>query len=179
MLGDSSSSKAEVSQVTEEQLLSAAKADVDSLSTTTGGISHGCPKFLPWPNDKSRTVYETGSEAAGLLGVRHRGEITKTARECRVAGNSVTVRYGFSGRVLLGPKGTPGPITFPFSIFVTDSKREKVASDQLTVRVDMAPEKPIGYFSAVKEVTFNVAEGSRPGEYLVYVAFEQQKPGTG
>ena len=91
----------------------------------------------------------------------------------------VTVRYGFAGRVLLGPRGKSGPLSLPINVFVTDSKREKVATDQLRVDATVAVENPIGYFSAVRTVSFQVPEGSRPGEYEVYVGFERNTPNAG
>jgi hypothetical protein len=109
----------------------------------------------------------------------HRGEITKTARECYVEGGRVTVKYGFAGRILLGPRGKSGPITLPVNVFVTDAKREKVATNRLKVDATAAVESPIGYFSAVNTVTFNVPEGSRPGEYEVFVGFERNTPNAG
>ena len=93
----------------------------------------------------------------------HRGEITKTARECQVDQNTVTIKYGFSGRVLLGPKGRAGNITMPLNVFVTDAKRERITSDKMKVDVAVAVDKPIGYFSMVRTVTFTVPEGARPG----------------
>jgi len=81
--------------------------------------------------------------------------------------------------VLLGPRGKPGPISLPVSVFVTDSKRERVANDKLNVDVNVAVENPIGYFSAVRMVTFEVPEGSRAGEYQVFVGFDKTVPGAG
>jgi hypothetical protein len=89
------------------------------------------------------------------------------------------VKYGFSGRILLGPKGRPGPITLPVSVFVTDEKRARVVNDKLTVDVNVSLENPIGYFSTVRTVTFDMTEGSRPGDYQVFVAFERTVPGAG
>src|SRR6185437_4890457 len=57
----------------------------------------------------------------------------------------ITVKYGFSGRVLLGPKGRTGRVTLPLNVFVTDARREKVVTDSVKVDVDVAVEKPIGY----------------------------------
>jgi hypothetical protein len=91
----------------------------------------------------------------------------------------VTVKYGFSGRILLGPRGKSGPISLPINIFATDSKREKVATDKLRVDAMVAVENPIGYFSAVRTITFNVPEGSRPGEFEVYVGFDRNTPNAG
>jgi hypothetical protein len=65
------------------------------------------------------------------------------------------------------------------AVFVTDAKREKIAQDSTRVSVDIALDNPIGYFSVVRQVTFQIPEGSRPGEYEVYVAFDRSIPGAG
>ena len=75
------------------------------------------------------TIYEPGKVGDGLA-VMHRGEITKTARECQIEPGRITVKYGFSGRVLLGPKGKSGRVTLPLNVFVTDAKREKIVQRQ-------------------------------------------------
>jgi hypothetical protein len=109
----------------------------------------------------------------------HRGEITKTARECSIEPGRVTVRYGFSGRVLLGQKGKTGRVSFPVNVFVSDAKRAKVSTDKVRVDVDVTLDNPIGYFSVVRSVTFPIPEGSRPGEYEVFVGFDRNIPGAG
>ena len=96
-----------------------------------------------------------------------------------MVGNKVTVRYGFSGRVLLGPRGKTGPLSLPINVFVTDAKRDRIATDHLQVDTSLAVENPIGYFSAVRSVTFDVPEGSRAGEFEVFVGFERKTPNAG
>jgi hypothetical protein len=49
----------------------------------------------------------------------------------------------------------------------------------MKVDVAVALDKPIGYFSMVRTVTFNIPEGSRPAEYEVYVGFDRTVPGAG
>jgi hypothetical protein len=177
--GSPSSSTAKVDSVTEEQLLSAAKADEGVTgSTSAGEIAHGCPRFIIWPRDNHVTIYEQGRVGDGLA-VVHRGEITKTARECQIEPGRVVVKYGFSGRVLLGPRGQTGTVSLPVTVYVTDAKREKIATDTLQIDVAVAVEKPIGYFSAVRTVTFPIAEGSRPGEYEVFVGFDRKVENAG
>ncbi len=177
--GGSSSPATTVNSVTEEQLLSAAKADEGVTGTTaTGEIAHGCPRFVVWPRDNHLTIYEQGRVGDGSA-ILHRGEITKTARECQIEPGRVTVKYGFSGRVLLGPRGQSGTVTFPLNVYVTDAKREKIAADTLKVDVAVAVENPISYFSAVKTVTFPIPEGSRPGEFEVFVGFDRKVANSG
>ncbi len=161
--------------VTSESMLTAAKADSPSNGSE---VAAGCPRFTVFSRDSNVTIYEAG-RVGDALGVQHRGEITKTARECSVENGRVTVKYGFSGRVLLGPRGKSGNVQLPLTVFVTDSKRERVANDRLRIDVPVALDKPIGYFSTVREVTFQVPEGARPGEFEVHVGFERNIPNAG
>jgi hypothetical protein len=176
--GNKKSTNTDVGAVNEDQLLAAAKTDSGSLSGIGGGVAHGCPRFQVWSRDGYVTIYEQG-KVGDALAVMHRGEITKTARECNIEPGRVTVKYGFSGRVLLGQKGKSGRVTLPISVFVSDAKREKVATDKMRIDVDVALDNPIGYFSIVRSVTFNIPEGTRPGEYEVYVGFDRNIPGAG
>jgi len=177
--GGSSSQTAAAPGVNEQQLLSAAKAnDGESMSPIVGEVAHGCPRLSISPRSRDLTIYEDGRAGDGLA-IMHRGEITKTARECQIEPGRVTVKYGFSGRVLLGPRGKGGNITLPVNVVVTDSKREKITSDSMNVAVAVSVDKPIGYFSAVRSVTFNIPEGSRPGDFELFIGFDQSAKGAG
>ena len=176
--GNKKATTTEVGSVSEDQLLAAAKTDAGTIATIGGNVAYGCPRFQVWSRDGYVTIYEQG-RVGDALAVMHRGEITKTARECNIEPGRVTVKYGFSGRVLLGQKGKSGRVTLPVNVFVSDAKREKVTTDKMRVDVDVALDNPIGYFSIVRSVTFNIPEGSRPGEYEVYVGFDRSIPGAG
>ncbi len=177
MFGGGNASKADNQPLTQEKMLTAAKADGPAMAVG-GDLAGGCPRFQVWPRDHHVTIYEAGKSGDGLA-VIHRGEITQTARECQLDGNRVTVKYGFSGRVLLGPRGKNGTISLPVNIFVTDAKREKIQSDKATIDVAISLDKPIGYFSSVRTVTFTVPEGAHPGEFEIFVGFDQKAPGAG
>jgi hypothetical protein len=166
-------------EVNEAQLLEAAKADPNATgSVTSEEIIAGCPKVLATSRDNNLTIYEQGRAGDGLA-IVHRGEITKTARECQIEPGRVTMKVGFSGRVLLGPRGKSGPISLPVNVVVTDAKREKVFAEKLKIDTNVAVENPIGYFSTVRTVTFAVPEGARPGEFEVNVSFDRNVPGAG
>jgi hypothetical protein len=179
IFGGSSSEQESTPGVSEEQLLSAAKnSGGGPVSPIVGEIAHGCPRMSVSPRASHLTIYEDGRAGDGLA-IMHRGEITKTARECHIAPGQVTVKYGFSGRVLLGPRGKAGNVTLPINVTVTDSKRAKIASDSTSVGVAVAVDNPIGYFSTVRTVTFPIPEGSRPGEFELFVGFDQDAKGAG
>lgn len=174
MFGGTSSTGAQ--RVTEEGLLSSAKAD----GNASGGasVAHGCPRFQVAARDHHITIYEPG-RAGDSLGVMHRGEITRTARECTIEGGRVTVKYGFSGRILLGPRGRPGVISLPVQVSVLDSKRASIGADRTSIQESVSLDNPIAYFSQVRTVTFNVPEGARAGDIDVIVGFEPTAPGAG
>jgi hypothetical protein len=176
ILGGGSASKTQGQPLTQEKMLTAAKSD--PAMAVGGDVAGGCPRFQVWPRDHHVTIYEQGRTGDGLA-VMHRGEITQTARECQVEGNRVTVKYGFSGRVLLGPKGRAGNIALPVNVFVTDAKRERVTQEKAAIEVAVTAEKPIGFFSSVRTVTFMIPEGTRPGEFEVFVGFDPKTPGAG
>lgn len=180
MFGGSSSENTQVASVNEAQLLDAAKSNDTSAtgSTFVGDVDAGCPRLIIAPHDNYITFYEVG-HVGDALAVAQRGEITKTARECQVEPGRVTVKYGFSGRLLLGPKGQPGNVTLPITVSVNDGKRTRIASDSVKLDVNVGIDKPISYFSTVRTVTFPIAEGTRPGEYQLVVGFDGRAPSSG
>jgi hypothetical protein len=176
--GSKKAASSDVGSVSEGQLLAAAKSESGTLSSGGGEVAHGCPRVSVWGRDGYVTIFEAG-RVGDALAVMHRGEITKTARECNIEPGRVTVRYGFSGRVLLGQKGKSGRVGLPVNVFVADAKRERIVNDKIRVDVDVALDNPIGYFSVVRSVSFNIPEGSRPGEFEVFVGFDRTVPGAG
>jgi hypothetical protein len=174
--GSKKTTAVDVDGISQAKLLDAAKGD--GGSSFGGTVAYGCPRFQVWARDGYVTVYESGRVGDGLA-VMHRGEITKTARECNIEPGRVTVKYGFSGRVLLGQKGKSGRVSLPVNVFVTDAKRQKIATEKVRVDVDVALDDPIGYFALVRQVSFDVPEGARPGEFEVYVGFDRTIPGAG
>ncbi|MEO0620409.1 MAG: hypothetical protein AAFZ01_14150 [Pseudomonadota bacterium] len=174
IFGGSEPATVQAQPVNEAQLLAAAQSDGTTAPAPVSPGSRGCPAFVVWPRDRNLTVYAPG-EDGDSLSVIQRGEITKTARECQASPGRVVVRYGFSGRVLLGPRGKPGTFTLPISVFVTDYKRQKVQTQQHQIQVTVPTTRPIGYFSKVETVTIEVPQGVRPDDFQLFVAFEKPR----
>ncbi|MGH6816425.1 MAG: hypothetical protein ACREC6_12045 [Hyphomicrobiaceae bacterium] len=174
--GRSEPGKSEVKPITSEFLRERA---IDDTGDAGGGeVAHDCPRVQVAARDNHLTIYERG-RAGDPQGVMHRGEITRTARECTIQPGQITVKYGFSGRVLLGPSGKAGTVVLPVNVFVTDAKRARLNAEKMKVDVPIAVDKPIGYFSMVRTVKFAIPEGARPGEYEVLVGFDRSVPGAG
>jgi hypothetical protein len=109
----------------------------------------------------------------------HRGEITKMSRECQVYSDRVIVKYGFAGRVLLGPKGSAGTFTLPVSVRAAGAQQTTLATDKMSVRATVPAGTPAGYFSMVREIAFPIQTGTRPEDYKIFVAFERNQAGAG
>jgi hypothetical protein len=163
--------------MTEDRLRAAARSDTTGGAdiTTGAGQSLNCPQFVAWPRDRVVTVYE-GGRSGDALAVIHRGEITKTARDCQLYSDRVVVKYGFAGRVLLGPKGRAGSVTLPIKVHVSD--REHRVLNRENMRVTANVDGSVGYFSMVKEVSFPITPGTRAEDYKLFIAFDQV-PGAG
>lgn len=167
--------------LTADQMLTAAKSDgasTGSISGIGGDVSFGCPKVIVSSKEHQLTVFEAG-RTGDALAVMHRGELTKTARECHVSPGLVTVKYGFSGVIRLGPKGRSGAITLPVQLSVADGQKSRVKTERITVQANVNVENPIGYFSHVQTVTFEVPPGSRPGEFELMLGFENADAAAG
>jgi hypothetical protein len=89
------------------------------------------------------------------------------------------VKYGFAGRVLLGPRGRPGTFTLPVKIHLVDRTQTIVTSQKAALSVTITPDKPIGYFSAVRDISFQLPAGATPSDYQLLVAFDRSVPGAG
>lgn len=161
------------SQVSEERMLETAKADTGTGLNVSGQNTH-CPQVVAWPHDRLLTVYQSGHNNDNLF-IVHRGEITKMSRECQLYSDRVVVKYGFAGRVLLGPKGKPGVVTLPVSIRASGADRQVLARDTIKITTTIVEGNPVGYFSMVKEISFPMSVGTRPEDYKIFVAFQRAK----
>ncbi len=164
------------SAVTEDRLLETAKADTGA--DLAGNANLHCPQIVAWPRDRLLTVYEPG-HVGDQNAVVHRGEITKMARECQLYTDRVVVKYGFAGRVLLGPKGDPGTVTLGVGIRVAGAQQNTLATDKMSVATTIPPNTPAGYFSMVREIAFPIVVGTRPEDYKIFVAFDRNVPNSG
>ena len=179
-LGDGglfSSRKAEVWTpiLTEESMMTAARPNSDGPIEMAA--ANGCPIIQVEAGQRDLTLYE-GNRVGNSKAVIHHSEITKTARECKLRGGMVQVKYGIAGRVLLGPKGKPGPVVLPATMQVLDKSKGRVTSEPFTLNVTITRENPISYFAVVRDVTIPVREGTQPGDYSITIAFEKSKPGA-
>lgn len=172
----SGSEDASASAVTPDRLLDVAKADTGT--DLPGGASSHCPQVVAWPRDRLLTIYQP-DHVGDANAIVHRGEISKLARECQLYSDRVIVKYGFAGRVLLGPKGGPGTVTLAVSVRVAGAQQNTLATDKMSVTTTIPPDSPAGYFSMVREIAFPIVVGTRPEDYKVFVGLDRNVAGAG
>ncbi len=163
-------------KVSEGNLLTAAQTDAGKQVDITAPGSE-CPQLSVAPGDNNITFMAKGG--TDNLAVQHRGEITKTARECSPSlSGGISVKYGFAGRVLLGPQGKPGTVTLPVKVTVLDGSRTTIKSDLVKVPVTITPDQTAGYFSVTREIVVPVPQGGSVRSYRILVAFDRHVPGA-
>ena len=110
------------------------------------------------------------------LDVRYQGNIIRSARECHLAGNIMTMKVGIEGRIITGPAGSPGNVDVPLRIAVV-----KEGTNPKTIVSKFARET-VTINNAVDRVTFTHIEPdisfplpapiTEISRYIVYVGFD-------
>ena len=81
----------------------------------TAGITAAdidCPTVEIRPGTSTFAVSTAGAEPSALT-MRYQASFGQTARECKLAGNVLTIRVGIEGRVVVGPAGGAGQLEIP------------------------------------------------------------------
>jgi hypothetical protein len=114
----------------------------------------------------------------GPTNIRYQASLGQLARECAVLGDSMTIRVGIEGRVLVGPKGGPGAVSIPVRIAVIQEgpQPRTLWTKFYSIPVSVAQGTTQAAFAQVEDdVTFQLP-GNR-GElaaYVIYVGFDPQ-----
>ena len=76
---------------------------------------------------------EAGRDRTAALDLRYQVSIIRTARECHLAGNVMTMKVGIEGRIIIGPAGGPGEVDVPLRIAVVQ-EGSKSEDDRVQIR---------------------------------------------
>jgi len=112
--------------------------------------------------------------------VRFQARISQFARQCTLnAGNTVTIKVGVEGRVILGTKGAPGSYPAPLTISVRDRTGAVVASRAQRLSVSVPAGDTQGTFKIIDDGIVVPISPSKPlASYEILVGF-QEGAGTG
>lgn len=109
------------------------------------------------------------------VNMRYQVSIGQTARECHLVGQTVTMKVGIQGRVILGPAGGPGVVDVPLRLAVV---KEGIDPDPITTKFQrLSVTVPEGstnvLFSNVQDdISFPMPKGNDIDNYIVYIGFD-------
>ena len=113
----------------------------------------------------------------GPTNVRYQASIVQIARECAVLGSTMTIKVGVEGRLVVGPKGTPGTVTVPMRIALVQEgpQPRPIASKFYAVQVNVPPGSTQVPFTQVEDdLTFPLPADKNLEKYVIYVGFDPQ-----
>ena len=106
---------------------------------------------------------------------RYQLSLNDTARECKIAGPTLTMKVGVRGRVIVGPAGGPGQVDVPvrFAVVREGVDPKTIVTKFQRIGVTIAPGEPHTAFSIVEDdLTFAFPRGAEIDSYVVYVGFD-------
>jgi hypothetical protein len=133
-----------------------------------------CPTVAIRVGASTFSASTAGTEPTAMT-LRYQATLVQNARECRVAGKTLTIRVGVEGRIILGPAGGPGQIEIPLRYAVVEEGPEpKTYITKLRwVTVVIPPEQTSVPFSHVEdELSFPMPRRQDIDAFVVYIGFD-------
>lgn len=131
-----------------------------------------CPPAEIRTSGTTYTIYARG-ELPGPKVIRYQGTLIRVSRECNFRPGDFSVRFGFAGRVLVGPMGGEGTLTLPVKAEFATTGDRVVWSKVYKIPVTIAAGQTSVPFS---HVTDDLVYQPKPGEPLydfrLYLGFE-------
>jgi hypothetical protein len=108
--------------------------------------------------------------------LRYQVSFGQTARECSVQSGTMAIKVGVQGRIILGPKGSPGQIDIPLRYAVVRGGPEPktVVTKFKRLAVSLAPGQTHVQFVDVQEgLSFPLPPRAELEAYIIYVGFDE------
>ncbi len=158
-------------------LFGSSKAKVDTPGEANASADVECPGVEVRVGASTLMIGNsaTGGEPSAL-DLKYQGTITRTARECAVANNVMTMKVGIEGRVITGPAGGPGQVDVPMRLAVVQEgvQPRPIVSKFMreTVTVNSSVDR-VSFTHVEPDITFPMpARAADIDSYVVYVGFD-------
>jgi hypothetical protein len=116
---------------------------------------------------------------ASAAGIRYQASIGRTARDCALAGGTMSLRVGVQGRIVLGPAGGPGQLDIPIRYAVVqegvEPKTVETKLHRLSVKIEPG-QANVPFTHVAEDLRFAVPNPNALGSYVIYVGFDAQAP---
>jgi hypothetical protein len=132
-----------------------------------------CPALDVRQGASTIVVYGAGEQSAN--NVRWQATVGETARECALAGGTMTVKVGMQGRIIIGPAGGAGRLDVPvrYAVVHEGPEPKTVWTKLYKIPVDIPAGQPNVPFVHVDTVTFPKPPGDALESYVIYIGFDQ------
>lgn len=113
----------------------------------------------------------------GSTDLKYQASLGQMARECAILGDTMTVKIGIEGRVLTGPKGTPGTIQVPLRLALVQEgpKPKSIWTKFYPVPVTIpAGQSGVPFTHVEDDLTFPLPADKDITAYVIYVGFDPQ-----
>jgi hypothetical protein len=122
-------------------------------------------------------ITDSKSAENAALNVKYLASFVKTARECDVRGDNVTIRVGVQGRVVVGPAGSPGTVTIPlrYALVKEGVDPNVVWTKFYSFNVSIPSTNLNVPFTHVEEdMTVPIPPSEELAAYVVYIGFDPE-----
>ncbi len=139
-----------------------------------------CPSVEYRQGAATLAVNNPGAENTALS-LRYQASFTQTARECILGGNSLTIKVGVQGRVVIGPAGGAGSINIPLRYALV---REGAEPRTLWTKLFMVPvaipanQLNLPWVHIEEEMTVPRPSGDEIETYVIYIGFDPEGVGA-
>ncbi len=109
--------------------------------------------------------------------LRYQASLGQMARECAILGESMTIKVGVEGRVLVGPKGAAGSMTVPIRMALVQEgpQPRSIWTKFYSVPVVIPQGQSGAAFTQVEDdLTFALPPNKNTSNYVIYVGFDPQ-----
>jgi len=140
-----------------------------------------CPNIEYRQGAATWSVKGSGGDSSSAMGLRHQASLARTARECIASEDSLTIKVGVQGRIVLGPAGSPGTVNLPLRYaLVREGLHPKTLWTRLyTVPVTVPPDQlNLTWMHVEEEMTIPRPAPQELDAYVIYVGFDPQGTGT-
>lgn len=134
-----------------------------------------CPPVEIRAGTEALVVYDKGHDG-DPNSIRFQASISKTARECHIAGSSMMLKVGIAGRLVAGPKGGAGNFAVPLRVAVVAQHDNKVFYSQVSkTPVSLsAPDFASDFSTVVDNVVFDITPDDH--DLIIYVGYDEGTP---
>jgi hypothetical protein len=146
-------------------------------NTNQASIDFNCPGVDYRQGAATYNITDSKSAENAALNVKYLASFMKTARECDVHGDNVTIKVGVQGRVVVGPAGAPGTLTIPLRYALVKEGLEPMVvwTKFFPVTVTIPSTNLNVPFTHIEEdMTVPIPPAAELAAYVVYIGFDPE-----